>query len=354
MMDGGAHSDQTSFMDPILDGPSFTFRALRPNLRRAQRLAREGAPATARIAGIRIVRGSDEDSPDHHEWALEVRRPTGETFRTGCRQRLSQARLGRLRLGDEVEVLVDGDGHALIAEDGDLGDAQLSHKVLKVPPADGISDVHVDLTKERRKAVAARVVVRDARRTTVLGMSTLNIDLDVAVEPEGEAAFETTLKRELVPFYAQHLVAAGTVLPGTARPGRTDKVRVDWPAAAMAAPGNGVAPALERVAEDAAPVASSAPSSTATSDDWTPAGLAADGDLGVRGGITFDQWVAVSAGLVRDKVKPADVDAYAAQRGVATGGWREAEAAWTSAMMSDPRISTRYGAAFEQARKRRR
>ena len=183
----------------------------------------------------------------------------------------------------------------------------------------------------------------------------MNIDLDVDVEPDGEPAFRTTLKRELVPFYAQHLVAEGTVLPGTSRPGRTDKVRVDWPAAAMATPGNGVAPALERAAEDTTALTSAAAASTTvTSDDWTPAGLAADGDLGEHGGITFDQWVAVSAGIVRDRVKPADADAYAARHGVASGGWRDAEAAWTSAMMSDPRIGARYGAAFEQARKRRR
>ena len=79
-LDGGARSDQTSCMVPILDGPSFEFRALRPNLRRAQRLAREGVPATARIAGIRILRGND-DSPDQHEWALEISRGAGDTSR---------------------------------------------------------------------------------------------------------------------------------------------------------------------------------------------------------------------------------------------------------------------------------
>ena len=156
------------------------------------------------------------------------------------------------------------------------------------------------------------------------------------------------MKRELVPFYALHLVAAGTVLPGTARPGRTDKVRVDWPAAAMATPGNGVAPALPRPAEDGTPPVSA----TATSSDWTDAGLAADGDLGEHGGITFEQWVAVSAGLVRDRIKPAAADAYAVEHGVAAGTWHDAEAAWMAAMMGDPRIGTRYGAAFEQARKR--
>ncbi len=94
--------------------------------------------------------------------------------------------------------------------------------------------------------MAAQIVVRGAERVTVLGMATQNVRLEVEVRPEGQPAYETTIKRELVPFYAQHLVAPGTVLPGTARPGRTDKVRVDWPAAAMAVPGNGVPAALER------------------------------------------------------------------------------------------------------------
>jgi hypothetical protein len=231
----------------LFDGPNFTFRALRPNLRRAQRLARDGAPATARIVGIR-VRTQTDNSPDLHEWALEVTRPGGETFRAGCRQRLATARLDRLRLGDEIAVLVDERGRTLIHEEGDLTRAELGHKVLKDPPLDGICDENVDLDKERRRSLAAQIVVRGAARVTVMGMAMMNIRLDVEVRPEGQPPYRTTLKRELVPFYAQHLVAEGTVLPGTARPQKPDKVRVDWPAAAMAVPGNGVAPALARQA----------------------------------------------------------------------------------------------------------
>jgi len=332
----------------LFDGPHFTFRALRPNLRRAQRLARDGAPATARIVGIRIMRQTD-DSPDLHEWALDVTRPDGTRFRAGCRQRLTRARLQQLRLGDEVHVLVDARGGALIAGDDDLAHAALAHKVLKDPPLDGIYDENADLTKERRRSMEAQIVVRAAEPVSVMGMPTLNVHLDVDVRPEGQAPYATTLKRELVPFYAQHLVAAGTVLPGTARPDKPSKVRIDWPAAAMASPGNGVPAVLEPPpAAPAGPI-----SATATSDDWTSRGLAADGDLGERGGITFDQWVAVSAGLVRERVKPANADAYAARHGVASGTWRDAEAAWNAAMMRDPRVGARYGAAFEAARKRR-
>lgn len=232
-------------MTTILDGPSFTFRFLRPNLRRAQRIARSGAEARARVVGIRIRTQSD-DSPDLHEWALEVAPASGPPFRAGCRQRLSTARLEHLRLGDEVRVLVDDRGGVLIAGEGDLAHAEVSHKVLKDPPLDGIYDENADLTKERRRSVAAHVVVRSAERVTVMGMSTLNIRLAVEVRPADQAPYETILKRELVPFYAQHLVAVGTVLPGTSRPGSSGKVRIDWPAAAMAVPGNGVPPALDR------------------------------------------------------------------------------------------------------------
>ncbi len=178
-------------MTTLFDGPHFTFRLLRPNLRRAQRLARDGAPATARIVGIRIRRGND-DSPDHHEWALEVARGGGDTVRVGCRQRLSTERLERLRLGDEVRVLVDDRGGTLIDDEDDLTRAQLSHKVLKDPPLDGIYDENADLTKERRKATAAHLVVRGAERVTVLGMETMNIRLEVEVRPEGQPPYEAT------------------------------------------------------------------------------------------------------------------------------------------------------------------
>jgi len=336
-------------LDGIFDGfsgPGFVARPLRPNLRRAQKLESRGTPATARIVGIRIRRQTDA-SPDHLEWALELTHPaTGAALRVGCRQRLGHARLERIRLGDEVRVHVDEDANTLIDEDD--GSAELSHKVLKHPPSDGIEDENVDLADERRKSLPAQVVVRAATPTTVLGMATMNLDLDVDVTPEGGPPYRTRMKRELVPFYALHLVAEGTVLPGTARPGRPEKVRVDWPAAAMAHPGNGLAPARPRPVEAAGP-----PVSTATPQDWTAAGLNDDGDLGRRGGISFDQWVAVSAGLVRDRVRRAGADAYAVGHGVPAGTWSDAEAAWTAAMMTDLRIGARYGSAFEQARKRR-
>src|SRR5204863_1298461 len=167
----------------LFDGPYFSFRALRPNLRRAQRIAREGVPATARIVGIQIRKQTD-NSPDLHEWALEVTRPGGSRLRAGCRQRLTGARLVQLRLGDEVRVLVDERGGTLIHDDGDLTQAELGHKVLKDPPLDGIYDENADLDKERRRSLAAQVVVVGAERVTVFGMAMENIRVEVEVRPE--------------------------------------------------------------------------------------------------------------------------------------------------------------------------
>lgn len=229
-------------MSTVFDySPSFRF--LRRNLRRAQKIAREGRATTGTVVGI-WVRRQSEDSPDRHEWALLV-----EGRRLGIRQHLAPDVEERVRLGDALRVKVDRKGGALIVEDGEHRSSELNHKVVE-PPPDGIDDQNHDLTKERSKAAPATITVRSAAPSEVFGMTVLNTDLQVSVQPEGATAYDTVLKRELVPFYASHLVAPGTVLPGTARAGQ-GKVRVDWPAAAMAHPGNGEPPVFPIPAPEA-------------------------------------------------------------------------------------------------------
>jgi hypothetical protein len=87
-------------------------------------------------------------------------------------------------------------------------------------------------------------------------------------------------------------------------------------------------------------------------DDWTPEGLAAD-DLGEAAGVPFAAWVAVEAGLVRDRVHPADHDAYAQRLGVPAGQWQAVQGAWKARMMSDPRVGARFGADYQAALKGR-
>ena len=76
-----------------------------------------------------------------------------------------------------------------------------------------------------------------------------------------------------------------------------------------------------------------------------------DGDpsLAPIEGVTFDTWVAVSAGIVRERVRKKDYDELASRHGVPTGRWPEIEAAWKSRMMGNPGLAQRFGTAYQQA-----
>ncbi len=226
-----------------LGGPSGSSRWLRHNLRAGEKLLREGERATARISGIRVTTGQ-QDSPDDHEFALEYAGAGGASARSGCRQDLG-AFAREVRLGMEVPIRHDGAGKAIVDVNalGVEGADAWGYKPLGEPPADGIEDANFRLEKERRKAAAARLTVLAAQRSVVLGMQTANVDLHVRVAPEAGEPYETVVERALVPFYATHLVVPGSEVLGLVRPDRPEKVRIDWPASAVADPGIGRPPA---------------------------------------------------------------------------------------------------------------
>lgn len=332
--------------DHLADGFGFVGDSgesrLRRNVRAGTRLLEQGNRTTARITGIRVVPGG-EDSPDQHEFRLE--RPGSPA--AGCRQQLGPL-APTFRLGAEVPVRYDQDGRVIIDTPALGGGDAWGYKALSDPPAEGIEDPGLRLDKERRKAVPATVTVLHAQRASFFGAFQAGIDLRVRVEGDGVDPHEADVKREWVPFYASHLVAEGTVLPGLARPGRPGKVRIDWPAAAVADPGVGRPPApAVAPAEEAALVTGVASPASA---DWSEEALFAD-DLGLVDGVSFDAWVAVEAGLVRDRVRKADHDAYAQRHGVPAGGWTAARKGWQQRMMVDPRIGARFGAAYQASLK---
>ncbi len=55
-------------------------------------------------------------------------------------------------------------------------------------------------------------------------------------------------------------------------------------------------------------------------------------------GTSYRSWVTVKAGLVRDRVHPIQVDLYAAHRGVPTGRWGAADAAWSALAAQDATV----------------
>ncbi len=93
--------------------------------------------------------------------------------------------------------------------------------------------------------------------------------------------------------------------------------------------------------------------SAAAETPWEESPAAAP-EVSPLGGVSFDTWVAVEAGLVRDRVAPADYDTYAQRHGVPAGGWAAASAAWHQRTTSDWRVGARFGEAYEAALKGRR
>lgn len=231
-------------LDHVFDGLDFggggAPRFMRHNLRAAERLLAEGEQATARICGIRVRQGTD-NAPDDHEFALELTDATSGFVRVGFRQRLG-ALTRDVRLGMEVPIRRDARGRAIVdAPAMGLGaDATWGYKPLGDPPADGIADDNFDFARERRKSVEVAVTLLSATSRSVMGMPVENLDLELRVAPATGEPYEARVTRALVPFYALHLLQPGTELPGLVRTSRPDKVRIDWPAAAVADPGIGV------------------------------------------------------------------------------------------------------------------
>jgi hypothetical protein len=182
------------------------------------------------------------------------------------------------------------------------------------------------------------------------GVATQNWDLDL------QLADGTTTRAggELVPFYASWLAVPGADVPIVFDPKDPGKASVDWPAAASEAadragalddapPAGSIAAAIEQDR--------SAPSQAVAS---TTAPIAAtEPELAPIEGVSLETWAAVEVGVGRDRVAPADHDAYAQRYGVPAGRWAAVGAAWHARMRADWRVGAKIGEALEAARKKR-
>ena len=313
-------------------------------LKRAGKLARDGAQATGVIVGI-----SRDSSDDLTTEVLAVQVLGGP--RAGCEPLV--APIGRLRLGMPVLVRHD-DEHAVLdwpamcARWGlDPGSPAFRRRR---PPEDGVHDKALDgrVQKRLKRWTPARAEILGLERKVVLGMPTDNWRMAVAVAGGGEASCD-----DHVPFYARWIAAPGVTVPVAVDPEDASRVVVDWPAAAVewqaragglddVPPPGSIAEHDEqrRTAEHAAMQAPPPPPPP-------PA------DLEPVEGVTLETWAAIQAGHSRDRVAPADYDAYAQRHGVPPGRWAAVDAAWRARMMSDWRVGAQIGAAIEAARKRR-
>jgi hypothetical protein len=289
--------------------------------------------------------GDAQSSTTRYEWAVDVTPSAGERFKAGIRQQVQHG--DRLRLGMEVPVRHDDKGRRAIIDAPELlrrwgvegvDVHEMTWKRLRKPPRDGIDDRTLGKLKGER---ATATVVSATRVELAIGPLD---NWDIVLRAGGR---DVLAKREYVPIYARHLLEPGLTLP-IAIDG--DRARVDWPAAVEAQPGSTAPPAeaARRPEPPAQPTVSTAPA-VPVEQAVAEAPVADD-----AGGISFDTWVAVEAGLVRERIPPDRYDEYAQTHGVAPGGWAAAQSAWQARMMSDWTIGARFGEAYEAAVKGKR
>jgi hypothetical protein len=310
----------------------------------ADKIISGGTRARGTIVAIAVSQTHDDPPKRVDEYVVHLD-AAGGNRRFGVRQVLKPDE--HVRLGMEVLVWVKDDD-LFIDWAGTLAAAGLNGsnvtdrwKSVKDEGLTGITDGTIGLDKAGKKGVPVTIKLEAVRMDDFMFGLALTPTFVVTVTMQGDEPYEVEMKRQEVPFYAAHLAAAGNTLPGFARESRLDKVQIDWPAAAMANPGVGVAPSAD--AHKASPEPSAAMSMGGAASAPAPA---PQGDAPPPiDGVTWEQFVAIEWGFVRDKVKPKDWDMYAQQHGVAPGAWTGAAKQWNLKMRRDANLQRMFGAA---------
>ncbi len=330
----------------------------------AGRVQLNGTRTPGTVVGIEVNITSDEGATRFSDYAVEA---GGTVY--GIRQDLAPD--NEIRLGMPVTLLIDG--NAAVVEWGDSGTYRW--KMLKVPPAAGISD-DLDsndnrgaMKRIRRGTAVAVTLLEFSVRKVALGLGE-SVDASVRAVPEGGEPFETTIPAmQQTPGYAAHLPVIGATLPGWVRNGlRGESVVIDWAAAANADPGVGRPPALlpgrggllgqlaggnagtmapdpgAAVDEPTAPaipafaqkLLAKAGVPQASDSAEAPAGDAEDV-------VSWETFLDVQHQIDWGPLKKKEIEDYAVSRGVPAGEWPAAQRRWQLRMGSDMAMMTEYG-----------
>jgi len=307
----------------------------------------QGEPAEGRIVGIRRAQISEDESTyEIEDYAIDV---GGELV--GVRQKLVPRE--EVRLG--MPVTVHRIGKAAVMRWGSAADNRW--KAVK-PPAAGIED---KVAGPPRGWTSGEAEILDlGSRSGMLGLTTI-----AQAKVRFSDGSEGIVDKWVAPFYATHLGAVGTKLPALRHPRDPEKVRIDWPAAAVANPGIGVAS-----------VASSVATSPESSRVMGTGGIIAAPGFG-KGGLLDrmqEKLLEKSAGFVGANIEagaadddpvswekflevtvaiknagygtPEQMDAVAATHGVVPGTWADANARWMGRIMKDWKLGAAYGQAM--------
>lgn len=305
----------------------------------------QGAPAEGRIVGIRRAQISeDESTVELEEYAVAV---GGEVL--GIRQRL--APLQEVRLG--MPVTVHREGKAAVIRWG----APVERRWKSVrPPAAGIEDKIAG--PPRGGWASGRVEVLDfGSRSGMLGLTTV-----AQAKVRFSDGTEALIDKYSPPFYASHLGAVGTSLPALQHPRDARKIRIDWPAAAIAEPGIGVPPltgAIESTAGSSSAMSAGEPNShpgfgkkglidrmqdKLASSTGNMMGYDMNAGPAAEDPVSWETFIAATVAIRDDPTTPADE--VAQRHGIPAGEWAAVNKRWMGRIMSDWKLGAAYGQAL--------
>lgn len=160
----------------------------------------------------------------------------------------------------------------------------------------------------------------------------------------GGESWPLDVRKRRVPFYAAHLWREGVPIPAWVNPKSRNAVFIDWIAAAIATPGIGEEPArtqmtMEKLAFEERVTQAATPQVVE---------LAAPGvrPLDKKGNVSWETFLEISQGIVKDQLQEPQASAYAEQFGVPAGTWPQVQMTWIGKMRWNPKLSIQYGQAL--------
>jgi hypothetical protein len=311
----------------------------------------QGAPAPGTLVGIRRSQvNEDESTYEVDDYAIDV---GGEVI--GVRQKLNPR--DEVRLG--MPVTVHRTGKAAVIRWGSPVDNRW--KAVK-PPLAGIED---KIDSPPKGWVPGEVEVLEiGARSAVLGLATV-VQAKVRFRgpaERGAVESEALVDKFYPPFYAAHLGATGSRLPAHQHPRDARKIRIDWPAAALADPGVGAKP----LAGSADAAAQSGQTMGAGAGGSLPAfgkqglldraqaklqsvsagmmGFDAEAGPAAEDPVAWETFLAVSVAIKNEPGTPADE--VARRHGIPAGEWAAVNKRWMGRIMTDWKLGAAYGEAL--------
>jgi hypothetical protein len=295
----------------------------------------QGAPAPGVLVGIRRFEVSEDESTiEIVEYAIDL---GGEVV--GVRQRLSPRE--EVRLG--MPVTVHRIGKDAVIRWG--APIETRWKMVKPPPP-GIED-KVDGPPRGSWTPGDLEVLEVGSRSGMLGFTSV-AQAKVRFTGPGSPV-EALVDKYVPPFYASHLGAAGSRLPGLQHPRDPMRIRVDWPAAAVATPGVGVQPVVGASPDGAHPGFGTPGlldrlQSKVAASTGAAMGFDMNAGPGAEDPVSWEMFLAASVAIRDEPATPPDE--VARRHGVPAGEWEAANKRWMGRIMSDWKLGAAYGQAL--------